>query len=367
MAVVWDESQKQIQFHPLYLKNSGLTLFQIEETKTYIKNLIQQHVVVLSDFKSYVSAFDLDSSVNFRVYDVSLPRLLSNSYQPAELKKLLLYGLKDIRAAEPAIWQLALARAQLAYRHLERVGFQKGYETCHSTYETAYTGRSRCLGDNIQGYNGEEDIKHVNPDYKVLICFDWRAADLRVASLLSGDPLLSESFVKSDPYTALEEALNDKNITREQCKLELFRGIYSMDYENPAVQYYEQFAAWIKKTVELIQQCGYSESILGRRFYQEADRTDKSVFNAQIQGSVAHAMHNVLYRVYKLFADFLMADIHDSLVLATDEKHAPVVVREVSQIMLRPFDGLLESNPVFPLRVSIGPRWKAWKPYREYR
>jgi DNA polymerase I-like protein with 3'-5' exonuclease and polymerase domains len=118
---------------------------------------------------------------------------------------------------------------------------------------------------------------------------------------------------------------------------------------------------------------GYLTSILGRKFYVHGDNEQqilesrRQVFNAQMQGSVAHAMQNSLVRIHKKYPNCILTELHDSVVLCCKSPMAPQLIKDVSAIMLRPFDGLLENNPVFPLRVSVGNKWRNWKELRVYR
>jgi hypothetical protein len=34
--------------------------------------------------------------------------------------------------------------------------------------------------------------------------------------------------------------------------------------------------------------------------------------------------------------------------------------------MLRPFDGVLEEDYVFPVKVSVGKKWRAYRHFKDY-
>ena len=59
----------------------------------------------------------------------------------------------------------------------------------------------------------------------------------------------------------------------------------------------------------------------------------------------------------------MLAEIHDSIVVTSppDADAVRSTIRTVTDIMCHPFKGFLESDPVFPVRVSVGRRWKKWK------
>jgi DNA polymerase I-like protein with 3'-5' exonuclease and polymerase domains len=201
-------------------------------------------------------------------------------------------------------------------------------------------------------------IKTEHPD-EIFICCDWISADLRAAAALSGDGELSDTYAKSDPYTILSEMLD---IPREECKLAFFGVIYSLDVESPILDLFPVFKEWMKGQLASLAKNGYLNTPLGRRF-KLGKRDEKSVFNAVLQGTVAHAMQSSLARMYDRLQDFLIAETHDSIILAAKRPLVPKVINEAVDIMLRP----LKELPKFPLRVYIGKKWKQWKLYRDYR
>ena len=66
----------------------------------------------------------------------------------------------------------------------------------------------KSTGFNIQGFSEKVFVHNVSAlEGDLLVHFDWICADIRVASLLSGDENLKRSFVKSDPYKFLMKSL----------------------------------------------------------------------------------------------------------------------------------------------------------------
>ena len=69
-----------------------------------------------------------------------------------------------------------------------------------------------------------------------------------------------------------------------------------------------------------------------------------------------------------------MAEIHDSIVLTCQRPGGPIerqqlelMIADVADIMTRPFIGILDDDPYFPVKVSIGDRWRQWRVDRVYR
>ena len=365
-AVSHDSETSDIKFYTLYYPGTKLSLYEIKKTEEEIKNLILHNDIVVSNFKACLGAFNLPLDYHYDVYDFGCEKLnVPDSL--GETKKEALRQLFKLVETGGTKWQRILARAQPAYRALEMQGYYYNYEKCYPHYDLTYTGRSKCLGNNIQGTNATDSIQHNNEEFEVFLHFDWIAADFRIASLISKDKTLKKSFKDSDPYTMLYDALGDEQISREQCKIELFKSLYSMNPDAAPMEFYPEFARWMKNNIIEIEKDSSSQSILGRKFELDDGRTIRSVFNAQIQGSVAHAMQIVIARVFQLYPDNILTEVHDSLVLCCAQNKAKAIIDDVSQIMIYPFEDILEDNPKFPLKVSIGLEWKKWQLYKECR
>jgi hypothetical protein len=104
-------------------------------------------------------------------------------------------------------------------------------------------------------------------------------------------------------------------------------------------------------------------SILGREFFNA--EKPRSAFNSTMQGSIAHAMQLSIRRIWE--SEFrLLVETHDSITVACGKNMIKPTVRAIVEIMCRPFDGILDGDPIFPVRVSIGKDWCQWKSWRLY-
>lgn len=332
--------------------------------------------IILSDFKAYVKAFNLphDPNIHYNVYDLHLPDVKSISPQQdhAVIRKVLAkMGETPIRE-----YQKIIANAAIVYQDLEDKGLFINYGLHKPQWsQKTFSGRSKTTGFNIQGYAENERVRPITmPDNSLLIHFDWICADIRVASILSGDEALQEAFDSSDPYQVMMEELNkgsDEKISRDECKTYLLKSINSMDFGSVALdRIYPQLGFWIGKCRQIMaKNDGYLETLLKRRFRRSRAKNDLAVLNGVMQGSVAHAMQLCIRRIWEAFPEYLIAEIHDSLVISCypTHKHVSKAVDTVAEIMLHPFAGVLHSNPAFPLKVSVGKCWKEWKPLRIYR
>ena len=359
MALTFDTEDRTPKFHTMFLPSSGQSVYEAFENQQKVVEMLTSRPAICSDWKGWLRTTDLDYSESYQVYDcgIQLPRNPPNKKQA---KRILAGVLKDIVDTKPQNWQYVQAKAQQVYQYLEDRGFVYGHQTCHPDYAMTYSGRSSAI---IHGADETKFIRSLDEDDDYFVHFDWIAADLRVLSVLSEDPTLNKSFRKSDPYEVMAEKLG---VTRDAGKKQIFQSLYSLDAEG-LEEVFPELASWMKKEIIFIGEQGYGESIMGRQFKIEDGRTNKSVFNAKMQGSVAHAMQNVLFRVFQVFPTKILTEVHDSLILTCRREEIKNIVKKVSQIMLHPFYGVLDDNPRFPLKVSVGKAWRKWKPYKEYR
>jgi hypothetical protein len=80
-----------------------------------------------------------------------------------------------------------------------------------------------------------------------------------------------------------------------------------------------------------------------------------------MQGSIAQAMQLTIRRVWD--SQFrLLAETHDSITVSCRKNALSSTIRSIAGMMCRPFDGIMHSNPIFPVRVSIGSEWCKWEP-----
>jgi hypothetical protein len=269
-------------------------------------------------------------------------------------------------------YQTLLSGAQQLYNDISESGIFINYTKVNPkwTFDT-FSGRSKCTNFNLQGWTNEDFVYRPNvPFDNILIHFDWICADIRVASIMSGDESLMNSFKDSDPYTYLSNKINGNSSMRNEAKLLLLKTINSLDYSNEYIsRYFPSLSEWLRLISIDTHRKGFSTNMLGRKFFVSDDRNDKSILNAVMQGSVASGMQNVLINVHKMFPDYIITDIHDSLVLSVpnDKKIVKLIIDEVGKIFLNPFQGLFQDNHSFPYRISVGNKWKNWKKFLEIR
>ena len=346
----------------MFMPGTGISLYEAEENKQRLAKLFEQEIYVNS-LKDHLWALGLPLLAEYNAWTFQSSLETSNGIEDAEAiitKNLIIMGSR-----RPQKWERVLSDASAVYQDIQNRGVYVGYEKKMPIYDFTITGRSKTSGFNIQGMTSDTDIRIIPYSEDIFVHLDWMGADIRACSIMSGDAEMEEAFLTSDPYTKLASELND--ISREDIKLEMLESIYSLNHDSPVVEYYKDFQKWMVSTIDKMDQHGYTHSILGRQFSLDDQKARKTVFNACIQGTVAHAMQNVISRMYLIFPECVLTEVHDSVVLQCHPQVVSNIVDKAVQIMLRPFEGLLKSNPVFPVKVSIGKRWRQWKKYREFR
>jgi len=350
------------EYIPLYIKGSGKSIYDIENDVGYIKKIVESSdKVFLNDYKQHLIAFGIDHRKG-RIYDND--NIISVS--PSKISRLA-----SVRP-KPKLWQRICAEAAVVYRNLQNRGVIYKGRKVKPIWGKTFSGRSKCTGFNVQGV-GDDDIYNPNGD-NLFINFDWIAADLRVAAFLSGDDNLSQSFTHSDPYSYLAEHINDgvsseDILSRDDSKVYLLQSMYSLDVadDNVAFNLYSSLKSWILECINNLADHGCLHTILGRRFAVTTGRSKKSVFNAIVQGSVAHAMQLCLARAYARFGDSVFTENHDSLVMTCRGKSdVHRIVDSIVPVMTRPFKGIINDDPTFPVIVNIGKKYKRWKRYKRF-
>lgn len=372
-SVVHDDDVDESYILPLFVKGNTEKAFEVKNKLKYLKDIIAAQPVVLNDFKSHIIALKLETNVDYNAQEISV----DDQLYPREISSLepfLLDNLSKIRSisSDGHQWRKLMAQATLVYHDLERRGviYEGNVTPIHPSYQFITTGRASTSGFNIQGMPDGTSIAHVRPDYNLFVCADWLSADLRAAAVMSNDQKMLQSFSESDPYTVLAEMAG---ISRDECKNKTLPNLYSMNLNSDIFRYYQEFKEWAKLSMSRMDKDGYLTSLLGRKFFvsgtteQQLLDSRRQVFNAQMQGTVAHAMHNVLIQVHKKYPYSILTELHDSLILCCNKNMIKPLIEDVANIMLRPFKGIIDNDPIFPLRMYIGNKWRPSKLYKVYR
>lgn len=354
---------EQKKFYTFYQSGTGKKLSEISENIATFKRHILSTPTCLNDYKAHLAAFKIEQN-DQEIYDLCVPRISIKS-EDMIVKKSLVQVMKSVRNRKPDGWRKLFADASVVYQMLEDRGIFYGYKRMPVVYNLeTFTGRSKTLVFNVQGTTDEFDLHSGTTGY--FVHFDWIAADLFMAAHMSGDSEMLDSFTTSDPYTRLEQLHNHPEFGRDRCKKELLSSIYALKFNSPSLDFYPWLKKWMIQRSDFMRLNGYLTSIMGRRFYVKKNN-ELSVFNAQFQGSVAHAMQAALVKLSKNYAKNILAEVHDSIIMTCEEVNLRTLIADVVEIMSNPLDDWVADAPLMPIRVSIGKKWRKWKKFREFR
>lgn len=342
----------------LYKQNSHKLLSDVKKDMTIIREIFkQERQVVVNDFMRHIKAFGLSQDdLEADVYDIHVADL-----EPGRIAK----SARQLAPYKPKSYEGLLARASVAYAGLTAQNLINNYGLEHPEWSLdTFTKRSKTLGFNLQGFTDNAKIRtSFASENDALVCFDWVAADIRAVAALSGDEALAKSFLISDPYLFVKQTVGG-DITRDECKLLLLKVINSLDYRDQTVRsIYPRLCEWLEEQDAKLEAEGSIKSLLGRKFTITKERGKLSALNGVIQGTVAHAMHRCIRDVWDMYPHRLVGEIHDSIILNCPPVGSEIMkmIRNVTKTMCRPFDGIVSGEIIFPVRISIGNKWKAWK------
>jgi len=365
---IFNKNSGDVEFLPLYLRSKRNKISSIRKSIFKICEVLKSNHVMVNDALSHITSFGemgYKLPTTCDMYDCRHhPKIAHDPRKMSEkdAQKMLIRGIIDM-PKETKPWMSIKAKSSVIYGELIKRGVMWGPHHKFPIYSTeTLTGRSKSKKFNIQGTTQKDPIRHVDSQRNIFICFDWVSADMRVASFLSDDKFLNDSFINSDPYSELEKLLNLKEISRNDCKLEMLKSIYSVDMDSPLLEIMPGLKNWMLNKKKQFENGDPLETIMG----MEINGNDlKSSFNGTIQGSVAEAIQNVLVKINETIgSECILTEIHDSLIVCCDEKDVNTVIKTITNFMLRPFDNI---NLIFPVKVSVGNKWKLWKEYKVFR
>jgi len=361
LSLVVDD--EDIEFYTFYFPNTGLTINQIEDNINKFKKLFSRDNVCCNDFLSHIQAFDLDIRDSYDVYDYCIPEIKLSTNDLGRCKRALCSIIDELIDDDYSQqWRRLVSSASLVYSVLHSRGVFCGYRKEFPRYSLqTLTGRSKTTGFNIQGTTSDDNIRSVNDNHEFFICFDWISADICMAAHMSGDKKLLRSFTESDPYTVISD---QTGLGRDVCKNSFIRSLYAMNFDNDIFSIFPGFRSWMESRREELRMYDKVDTILGREFVL-GDNRELSVFNAQFQGSVVHAMQSVLSRVFDKYPEYILTEVHDALILCCPERVVCNIIDEVGKIMISPLEGLVDIR--MPFTISIGGHWKDWVKVRTCR
>jgi DNA polymerase-1 len=281
----------------------------------------------------------------------------------------------------------------------------------HSTFQQTgtTTGRISSINPNLQNIPIKTELgkrirsAFVAPPGKVLLSLDYAQIELRIAAILSGDPLLTKAFmggvdvhtaVASDVFGVTHDAVTSD--MRRKAKVINFGILYGMgvnalrqnlgdtvsqkearSYLDAYFEKYSTLARWIDSTKADAKRLGYTTTLFGRRRYFEGFTSplpfiraaaERMAVNAPIQGTQADIIKramidaDVYIKQEKLSEKVvLVLQVHDELVYEVDEHIAPQVAEKIKSLMESVLTKKETNNVPIVAAYAIGKNWGALK------
>ena len=346
-----------------------------------------------------------------------------NLDSPVQIRELLFdeHGLPVLRktpkgqpsTAEDVLLELAqqyeLPRLILDYRMLSKLKstytdkLPRMVDTTSSRIHTSYhqavtaTGRLSSSNPNLQNIpvrtpEGRQIRRAFKaPDGYRLLAADYSQIELRIMAHLSGDKRLCKAFeTGQDVHTTtaaeifslpVEEVSHEKRRSAKAVNFGLIYGMsafglakqLSLDFSS-AKQYmsiyfkrYPDVRAYIEDSKEQARQCGYVETLFGRRLYlpeinsrnvQRRRYAERTAINAPMQGSAADIMKRAMIDLHKYFHAAgcdarIVMQVHDELVIEVSEKNVSRVADQCRQCM----SAAAQLKVPLSVDVGVGGNW----------
>lgn len=356
-ATIINPKTKTHKHFELWKPGTGRKLCDIIDDENKIKKIVNSFESLILNYKSYIDYFGISDQI---VYDYC-GELGGNSFKD-HLKFMLKHKSEFYKK-----WQEIRGDAAEVYYKLQERGLRCNHTILKPIYGMdVYSGRTKTTEFNIQGAGSGYQIEHINPENSIFVQFDWIAADPRIAGFMSEDNGLIECYNNGDPYEVIMEQL--PHLSRKECKLEFMAAMNALADDNDLISVFPKLKRWISNYKTKLSNCESSRTILGRKF--ECDGTIKDMrraFNSILQGSVAHAMNLVVRRVTDECGDVIIVEQHDSMTVCLKPVTMKTHIDKISQIMFKPFDGILSDEITMPLTVSVGKKWQEYKLFKEVR
>ena len=259
------------------------------------------------------------------------------------------------------------------------------------------TGRLSSSDPNLQNIPTRTEIggrirqAFVAPEGSVLVGADYSQIELRLLGHLSGDEELRKTFEAGADLHRVTASrvfgIPEDRVTaaqRDAAKRINFGILYGISpfglakelgtSQTEAKAYIDRFFtaypsahAYIETLIRRATECGYAETMLGRRrplrnlSSKDASRRNfdrRNAVNTPIQGSAADLIKLAMIDIDRRFRDEgrpakMLLQIHDELVFEVDESAYPELSVEIEQAM----KNVLQLGVPLEVKVSVGRHW----------
>ncbi len=247
------------------------------------------------------------------------------------------------------------------------------------------TGRMASQNPNLQNIPIRSErgraIRHafIAPQGSTLVGLDYSQVELRLAAILSGDPLLCEIFASGrdvhQEVAARVFNVDAKDVDREmrrRAKIINFGILYGMGVNalktqlgtstGEAHKFYDDYFATFSRLAEYLEETkgfarknGFTETLFGRRREFSGIKSplpfvrasaERMAINAPIQGTQADLIKLAMVRIDTMLTNTGMQDeahlllqVHDELVFEVRDEHLKELSKNIKEIMESVMDG----------------------------
>ena len=270
----------------------------------------------------------------------------------------------------------------------------------HTSYSLvgAQTGRLSSTDPNLQNIPIRTEIGRqirkafVAEPGNVLLAADYSQIELRLAAHMADVPSLKEAFAAGEDIhsrTANEMFGTVDRDTRARAKTINFAILYGISRwglggrlgvsaeEAQAMidRYFERFPGiqrYIHETLESVRQCGYSETLFGRKTWfprinskQQAERqgSERAAINAPIQGTSADIIKRAMARMMPALQDAglghvrMLLQVHDELVFELPEGDVAAASPVIERVMAEAAGPSITLNVPLGIDIGTGLNW----------
>lgn len=398
-----DSALKNLYYH-LYMpairayeeiETNGVYIYQsqFKEVETYLKSQLAEIEGKLSKFKEGVNWASSQQVGKFLYEELGLPILERTPAGKPSTGEATLMQLRDQHEVVPLILEHRGVVIQISH-------FVEGWISrmhkgkLHPSFKMlTVTGRTSCKDPNLQQVPRDPKIRSLigAPKGKTFIEADFSQAELRVATILSGDKEMTRIYNESDgdihtntfELVTGETISEDKYIKKEQrkkAKAINFGFLYGMGYKKFKIyardQYgvdmteeeakvardnffkgYNALPAWHAKQRKLVKALGQVRSPIGRvRRLPDINSSDqgkraeaeRQSINAPVQGfgsdltilGMIEVLQYAKYNTRKLKLDKerfkCVGTVHDATLFEVDDDYLVEFIEKVKAIMDKP-------------------------------
>ncbi len=295
-----------------------------------------------------------------------------------------------------------LAKLKSTYTDALQQAINERTRRVHTSYSLvgAQTGRLSSTDPNLQNIPIRTEIgRQIREAFvadrgNVLLSADYSQIELRLAAHMADVPSLKDAFAKGEDIharTATEMFGEVTRDTRGRAKTINFAILYGISRWGLAGRlgvgaeeaqamidtYFQRFPGiqhYIHATLESVRECGYSETLFGRKTWfprinsknpNERAGSERAAINAPIQGTSADIIKRAMARMMPALEDAglghvrMLLQVHDELVFELPESDVDRASALIGSVMADAATPAVELSVPLGVEIGTGASWGA--------